>query len=346
MTPLSKLIEEKPLTHFTESKIYTTKTSTRENIKKEKSENFNPVGIFTKLKAHSKPHFKNIREGSNSKSEVRKLLVINSPDSQEVKNSEKCVIESINKAIKDENFEDQKSKKREIKETIKIASIGLGDSCKTKIRAIIKELSSNISNMNTIYFYTGETYSDLEESELVIIKNSSNFNFYKEFKTLYIHLLNNFLLPGKKLERKFIRFNYFLDCEKKKKFLNFDSYLLKFSFDLENIDKMRHEDNSPLKGYKVFLFPSESPFLDAEEEDHKHEVMERLITLLGGKLVNHIRLSDLCIINRVESSQYFPPHVRNLNYDFIFDTLISLKLPELDSFKYKPKDAKYKKNRK
>ena len=81
-------------------------------------------------------------------------------------------------------------------------------------------------------------------------------------------------------------------------------------------------------------------------DEIKHEILSKIVTLLGASIVHHIRLSDLCIINKVESTQYFPPHVRNLNQDLIYDTLSNLKLPDLDNFKYKPKDAKYKKNRK
>lgn len=62
--------------------------------------------------------------------------------------------------------------------------------------------------------------------------------------------------------------------------------------------------------------------------------------------MHHIRLCDLCIINKIEVSQYFPPHVRNLNQDLLLDTLVTMKLVDFENLKYKPQDSKYRKIRK
>ncbi len=118
----------------------------------------------------------------------------------------------------------------------------------------------------------------------------------------------------------------------------------------------------PFKGYKIFLhqncFQSGNVQLDMitnssddiplsnHIDETKQEIFLKIIQLLGGTIVNNIRLGDVCIINKIEPSLYFPPHVKKLNQDVIFDALIQSKLPDLENFKYKPKDGKNKKNRK
>jgi hypothetical protein len=77
-------------------------------------------------------------------------------------------------------------------------------------------------------------------------------------------------------------------------------------------------------------------------DDYKKIIFNYLITYLGASLATHIRLCDLCIINKVDS-QYIPPHVKILNKDFILDTLNTLRLPDFNNLKYLPKDKKIRK---
>jgi len=226
-------------------------------------------------------------------------------------------------------------------------------------------------------FYLGDSFNDLIESEYIIVKNNSIPLLFKEISFLFVSLLNSKKLEYKYHEKKvkekqFIKFSYFTECEKKKKVLTInDDHLIKFSIDFVKIEKLKIENNLPFKGLKIFLHGSifSENFLEhattfnnnipnnnslnsshinneINKENYKYFTLKRIIQLIGGDLVDHIRLCDICIITKIDSAQYMPPHVKNLNVNFILEAIETLKLPDLENFKYRPRDRKYQKNRK
>lgn len=285
---------------------------------------------------------------TNSKTNSKKLLMINTPSKDEKASK---AFATINKAIYNDIFAKIENISNIKKTKLNLSSIDLNESSKTKLKELIK----NIKPPNDNFIYLGEEYSDLDKSEYIIIKHNSNVNYFKQLKILYVSLLNKQIIHSEhKIERKFVKFNYFADNDKKKKILNVDDYVVKISLDYEKLEKLKSEDNLPLKGFMVFVQSDvysnkdsvDNNLVDDAAEKIKKEVLLKLINLLGANTVNHIRLCDICITNKTNNSNYFPPHIKILNQDFIFEAVQYLKLPDIENFKFKPKNEKYKKNRK
>jgi hypothetical protein len=164
------------------------------------------------------------------------------------------------------------------------------------------------------------------------------------------------LQPNSNEDKKILKYNYFIDCQKKKKILPMEDYYIKHAeiINLDQINDLNLESTLPLRGYKIFLHQNslmDDDQLDINSDNNKpneikNSILMCLVNLLGGTIVNNIRMSDICIINKIENTQFLPPHVRSLNQDFIIDSLTCLRLPDLNLIKYKPKDRKYRKNRK
>ena len=65
------------------------------------------------------------------------------------------------------------------------------------------------------------------------------------------------------------------------------------------------------------------------------DTLNKICNLLGGKLVDNIRLADICVLNKFEK-EYFPPHVKLVNQEFIIDSFAFFKLPDFNNKKYSP----------
>lgn len=308
-------------------------------------------------RSYSKP-----RNNTTIKANVRKLLLINTPNHNEIKKNEKLALHSISKVINNSILqENNKNKNVSSLKNIKIASLFLNNSYQSTIKIAIKNLNKD---KNVKIAYLGENFNDIEDSEFIITKfsNSESIINSKDIKFLYISLINQNLISVKStdciLPKKIINYNYFLDSLDKQKFLSLESYTIKFQIDFDLINKMINDDRSVLKGYKLFFHPTvfllesfncnENSRKDNIKniDNHKKEIFNKIIILLGGSVVNNIRLCDLCIINKIENNQHFPPHVINLNEEFLIECIYNLKMPEMEKFKYKPKDTKIKKIRK
>lgn len=103
----------------------------------------------------------------------------------------------------------------------------------------------------------------------------------------------------------------------------------------------------PLQGYRIQ--PDFSLYLNVEnqKDEIKYKIICNLIKLLGATAVDHIRQSDLCIIEAFDSSTYkIPPQVMPLKLNYFIDALISFKQPDFEMLQYKPQDKNKKKLRK
>jgi hypothetical protein len=89
-----------------------------------------------------------------------------------------------------------------------------------------------------------------------------------------------------------------------------------------------------LNKYKIFFHQSIKEG-ENSEESLIFNTLSKICVLFGGKVVDNIRLSDICIINRIEK-EYFPPQIKLLNQEFLIDTLSIFKLPDLNNKKYSP----------
>jgi hypothetical protein len=91
--------------------------------------------------------------------------------------------------------------------------------------------------------------------------------------------------------------------------------------------------------YKFFIHESikhssrEGNNIQEPENEIAFQTLIKICQMLGGKVVDNIRLSDICIINKLEK-EYFPPGIKLLNQDFLIDALSLLKHPDLTSKKY------------
>lgn len=239
---------------------------------------------------------------------------------------------------------------------VSIASINLTEREKNKIKTAIV-------NWGT-FMYLGENYEDLRSAHYIFVKgttsntldtnshNNNNNNSNSDTNTdtdidrdKQIKLLFATLICQHK---QFVNFDFFVQSAEKRKFISLDPFLLQSPVDMTAINKMRQDNNLPLKSYKVFLHSSVSEDLSQSQPDtnsDKKAVLEQLVTLLGASVSHHVRLSDLCIVNRVSSQQSFPPHVRPVSQLFLLDCLLHLKLPDFESVKYKPKDNKSRRHR-
>ena len=103
----------------------------------------------------------------------------------------------------------------------------------------------------------------------------------------------------------------------------------------------------PLQGYRIQ--PDSSIFLNIENEkdDFKFQIVCNLIKFLGGKVVDHIRQSDFCLIEAYDSSTFkIPPQVTPLKLNYLFDAITTFKLPDYEKLEFKPQDKNKKKLRK
>jgi hypothetical protein len=292
----------------------------------------------------------------DSRALMKKLLQRGTPNRQEICDNEsfmKKTVCSINKAIEENSFLDNcihTIKKDKIK--IKFSSINLSMEYKIKMTYSFKLLYNSVTNKSNIHYeYLGESFEDIEKSDFVILNfstiNSKNDKekvekFTKDMKILYLLLINQGKIQNRVKDGKIkmLNFNFILDSIEKNKALNVDNYLINsIDYNLLFFEKQEKVGRSklPLYGFKIFLVCN---------EDLWKEIYAQTVKILGGSVVEHIRLSDICLINKVEKNIPYPPHVRKINYDFLFDCLEMKKLPELELVKYQPSDEKYKKNRK
>lgn len=87
--------------------------------------------------------------------------------------------------------------------------------------------------------------------------------------------------------------------------------------------------------------------MENQKDEIKYKIICSLIKVLGATVVDHIRQSDFCIIEAIDSSTVkVPPQVMPLKLSFLIDALISFKQPDYEMLQYKPQDKNKKKLRK
>lgn len=283
------------------------------------------------------------------------MLRIKTPDHREYKQNNKMAIESINKSNYNNNYDTKKNdltpnfKQKENIINISLSSVNLTSTTENKVKNVIKQFSSN----NISFNYIGEELKDIEESDYIIVRRLIKFNLNQEIKILYAYLINSGCYNNKPLSKyiQLLDYNYFVESYEMKKLLNPENFIIKFPFDFGALKKMKQDGELPLKGFKVLIHNNNTYDEEIGSNNknninlsHKYkEIFEISVKLLGGNIVDNIRLCDLCIINKIDSSNFIPPHVRTLNQNFIFDCLTSMKLMDITSVYYKPTDGKNKK---
>jgi hypothetical protein len=133
---------------------------------------------------------------------------------------------------------------------------------------------------------------------------------------------------------------YLYDSADSKKPVDMNNYKIeksKFfesSSSKEKLDKLdKVEVNKIFDKYKFFFHES---FKTEENEEKNKIVLETLIDIcqfLGGKVVDSLRLSDICIVSKKEKEN-FPPFIKIVNTEFLIDSIRFLKFPDTEEEKY------------
>jgi hypothetical protein len=225
-------------------------------------------------------------------------------------------------------------------ESIIISSISIGEEGKFKINNCVKSLGK--------YKYIGESLENIAQSEFIIVNEIFNKNDIR-----YLYCLFH--------DKKIIIIKFFIDSKNQNAYkFNLEDlilsnknsnsnpveekvhnlYLKSFPIDLKSLEDKKVTKDFPFKEdkYKVHLHPSLY-----EKEPLRKEVYIKILEFLGLDLENNIRLSEICILNKEDISEYFPGHVRLLNESFLFDCLFNWKIMEMENIKYFPEKLKIKK---
>jgi hypothetical protein len=149
---------------------------------------------------------------------MRKLLTINSPDEEEARKNEKKVLETLTKAIESGVVNNLPK----LTQVIKLASVNLTESNKTRVRTVIKGLAEN-------YKYTGESIKDIEECSFLVVKQESDGKI-NSLKFLYAYFFIK--------EVSFLSYNFFLDSQKKKVDIN-DYIITNYQLGLDKLKTMK-----------------------------------------------------------------------------------------------------------
>ncbi len=209
----------------------------------------------------------------------------------------------------------------EEKNLVKISSISIGEDGKFKLNSSLKSLG--------VYKYVGESLENISKSDYVVVNEVHSRNDIR-----YIYCLIN--------KKQLLSIKFFLDSKNNEKYLNIQDYLISSNLSekflcIENPDYI---DSIPFcqDSFKFYLHPS----LYQKETFRKHFYI-KLLGLLGAKLEENIRMSDICIINRQDMTEHFPGHVRLINESFIFDCFYHWKVSDLDRINYVPEKLNIKK---
>jgi len=139
---------------------------------------------------------------------------------------------------------------------------------------------------------------------------------------------------------------YLYDSADSKKPIDMMNYKLektKFFESPSSKDKLDKLENSKIfDKYKFFFHES---FKNEESEENNKLVLETLTEIcefLGGKVVDSLRLSDICIVKKKEKEN-FPPFIKIVNTEFLIDSIRFMKFPDTDEEKYSFKKVQKKK---
>jgi len=135
----------------------------------------------------------------------------------------------------------------------------------------------------------------------------------------------------------------------------FSKFVINDNMCNSNIFKYNTDFYPPFKKYNFYIHPScyeESSIKDRngnkkninnsvvkinEVSEINLEAIQFIIRILMGKVVENVRMSDYCVINRLDKNK-IPSHIRLVNTQFLIDCLIELKL--MDYERYQPLEFK------
>ena len=195
----------------------------------------------------------------------------------------------------------------------KVGSIYLSEMDKLKIIKCSKSIG--------IYRYIGDNLKSISQSDYVIVAN----NFNKNDTRIVYCVLNNL---------KLIKLDFFVESLNNKEYLDINNYITSI--------KIKEDDNKVLKDNKIFLHPSLFDFEPTNEL--KKKIMVEIIKRIGCEdiIVDKLRLSTICIINKLDENEYFPGHIKLINQNFLYDCFYNKKLCEVEDIKYNPEVTKSK----
>jgi hypothetical protein len=185
-----------------------------------------------------------------------------------------------------------------------ICSYNLDDNNKNLIRKVIRNLGIYALNKIPI-----TTIDKLKEHSYIVTSQNYRKN---DLKVIYA-ILNNI---------KLLNLSYFEQADKIGSYpSNTEDYIIKP--DVDTTHKPFQKER-----LKIFLHESLGTSIG---------LLLELVKLLGGEqdISEHLRLSDICIINKYEVDS-IPSNVKVLNQDFLIDCLFKKKLMDVENLKYHP----------
>lgn len=209
------------------------------------------------------------------------------------------------------------------KEAFKLASFNLDDNKMNSIKILLK---------NSHYVYIGESFKDLIAADAIILFRSPKILTNTKF--IYC-LLNN---------AKFVNItiieNYFKKNNNNQNIprsFHLSKYIMKIN--LKNFDFNTKTAHAPLL-FKYKISISASLYSNTSNDKYKKQTLINLINLLGGIYVEQIRMSDICLINKICKNDHIPGDVIAVREEFLYDCLNLNSLPDFKDFKYLPSNSK------
>jgi hypothetical protein len=185
-----------------------------------------------------------------------------------------------------------------------ICSYCLDDGHKKLIKSVTGKFEKYVLNKIAI-----TSIDKLKEYSYIVTTETYRKN---DLKIIYA-ILNNI---------KLLNLTYFEQAEKDKKYpTNIENFIIKYPIDIS-----KPTDNKPLSRYKIYLHDSLSG---------TRPILLEVTKLLGGDISEHLRLSDICVVNKYEVDA-IPSSVKLLNQDFLVDCILNNKLMDMENMKYLP----------
>lgn len=286
----------------------------------------------------AKSHSKN--QVSSLNLSMKKMLMINSPKERRRKLSLRRELSTLQKSINSKNLTKVMETKKITKKNLSIASVNLKDTEKSALtRLITKDKEKDI-----MFKFLGDSFKDIEECDLLIAKGAE----MKDLKLVFCHLLNEKLVEGSNYnteKKAILDYSWVVQSKEKGKLLPFENFIIESNkLDIKELKELSKNRESPFSGFRFYLHPScyQTTFITSSknEERTKLNILAAVVKLLGGTTVDNIRISDFSVMNKVDNTIHFPPHVKKVNDAFLLESLSHRKLQDFENFRYHPKDIK------